>query len=379
STVTGQEGTYVLTLNATGSGISDPAGNLLSASAQDSWLTDTTVPTADIVDITPDPRNSAVGNVSIVFSESVSGVDLADCTLTRNGNLVLIPAGSLSGSASSYSLNLSTVTGQEGTYVLTLNATGSGISDPAGNLLSASAQDSWLTDTTVPTADIVDITPDPRNSAVGSVSIVFSESVSGVDLADFTLTRNGNLVLIPAGSLSGSGGNYTLNLTSVTGQEGTYVLTLNATGSGISDPAGNLLSASAQDSWTTDTTVPTADIVDITPDPRNSAVGSVSIVFSEPVSGVDLADFTLTRNGNLVLIPAGSLSGSGANYTLNLSTVTGLEGTYVLTLNATGSGIRDPAGNLLSASAQDSWTTDTTVPTADIVDITPDPRNSAVG
>ena len=47
----------------------------------------------------------------------------------------------------------------------------------------------------------------------------------------------------------------------------------------------------------TDTTVPTADIVDVTPDPRNSAVGSVSITFSEPVSGVSLDDFTLTRNG----------------------------------------------------------------------------------
>src|SRR4029079_16453131 len=106
----------------------------------------------------------------------------------------------------------STVTGQEGTYVLTLNATGSGISDPAGNLLSASAQDTWLTDTTVPTADIIDITPDPRNNAVGSVSIVFSESVTGVDLADFTLTRNGSPVALTGVSLAGSGTSYSLNL-----------------------------------------------------------------------------------------------------------------------------------------------------------------------
>ena len=54
----------------------------------------------------------------------------------------------------------------------------------------------------------------------------------------------------------------------------------------------------------TDTTAPTADILDVTPDPRNSAVGSVSITFSEPVSGVSLTDFTLTRNG-----PGVSLSG----------------------------------------------------------------------
>src|SRR4029079_6715757 len=138
-------------------------------------------------------------------------------------------------------------------------------------------------------------------------------------------------------------------------------------------------SASAQDSWTTDTTVPTADIVDITPDPRNSAVGSVSIVFSESVSGVDMADFTLTRNGSPVTLAAGSLSGSGANYILDLAAVTGTAGTYVLTLNATGSGISDVTERTLPADPTDTWLTDTTVPTADIVDITPDPRNSAVG
>ena len=53
----------------------------------------------------------------------------------------------------------------------------------------------------------------------------------------------------------------------------------------------------------TDTTTPTADILDVAPDPRNSAVGSVSITFSEPVSGVGLTDFTLTHNGSSVSLP----------------------------------------------------------------------------
>ena len=142
-----------------------------------------------------------------------------------------------------------------------------------------------MTDTTVPTADIVDVAPDPRNSAVGSVSITFSEPVSGVSLTDFTLTRNGSSVSLAGLPLSGTGASYTLDLTSVTASEGPYVLKLVAAGSGIRDAAGNLFSVSATDSWTTDTTAPTADIVDVAPDPRNSAVGSVSITFSEPVSG----------------------------------------------------------------------------------------------
>src|SRR5207344_2214537 len=144
--------------------------------------------------------------------------------------------------------------------------------------------------------------------------------------------------------LSGSGASYTLDLSSVTSSEGPYVLTLIASGSGISDAVGNLFSVSASDSWLTDTTAPTADILDITPDPRNSAVGSVSITFSEPVTGVDLNDFTLTRNGQSVSLSSVAFSGSGASYTLDLSSVTGNEGPYVLTLVAASSGITDAVG-----------------------------------
>src|SRR4029453_1468162 len=132
-----------------------------------------------------------------------------------------------------------------------------GINDAAGNLLGLGATDNWLTDTTAPTADIIDITPDPRNSAVGSVSITFSEPVTGVDLTDFTLTRNGSSVSLAGLTLSGSGTSYTLDLTSVTSSEGPYVLTLIASGSGISDAAGNLFSVMASDIWRADTTAPT--------------------------------------------------------------------------------------------------------------------------
>ena len=51
-----------------------------------------------------------------------------------------------------------------------------------------------------------------------------------------------------------------------------------------------------------DTTAPTVDILDVTPDPRNGAVGTITIVFSEPVTGFDLADLTLTRNGGANLL-----------------------------------------------------------------------------
>ncbi|MDF1813033.1 MAG: Ig-like domain-containing protein, partial [Verrucomicrobiales bacterium] len=127
-------------------------------------LVESVAPTADIVDVTPDPRNASAGNVAITFSEAVTGVDISDFNLTRNGSNVDISGLGVNGSGSSYTIDLSSVTTVEGNYILTLNASGSGIIDALGNAFAADAADSWLTDTTAPTADIVDVTPDPRNT-----------------------------------------------------------------------------------------------------------------------------------------------------------------------------------------------------------------------
>ena len=111
-----------------------------------------------------------------------------------------------------------------------------------------------------------------------------------------------------------------------------------------------------------DTVAPTVDVVDVSPDPRTSAVSTVSIVFSEPVYGFDLADLRLTRNGTNVALTAATLT-TADNMTWTLGNLGGLTGTivagtttnYALTLTAAGSGITDVAGNALAADATDAW------------------------
>lgn len=103
---------------------------------------------------------------------------------------------------------------------------------------------------------------------------------------------------------------------------------------------------------------PTADIVDVSPDPRNSGVDSVTIAFSKPIIGFDLSDLTLSRNGsaNLLSGTEGLSSSDGQNWTLTgLSGITGALGTYVLTLRAAGSGILDPVNESLTTDATDSF------------------------
>jgi len=106
---------------------------------------------------------------------------------------------------------------------------------------------------------------------------------------------------------------------------------------------------------------PTVNVVDVSPDPRTQPLDSAAIVFSEPVSGVDLSDLTLTRDGGPnLLTPDQTVTGAadGVTWTLgNLGPLTGPAGRYTLTLVAPGSGIADRSGNALAAGASDAWRT----------------------
>ncbi|HZN66573.1 MAG TPA: Ig-like domain-containing protein, partial [Tepidisphaeraceae bacterium] len=385
--LTGTAGTYLFTLVAAGSGVTDTAGNPLAANASDTWQknnADTTAPTADIIDVTPDPRNTAVGTVTIAFSEPVVGFDLADLRLTRDGGGNLLTASqtlATSDGGRTWTLgNLAGLTGTGGGYALTLTAPG-GIADAAGNPLAAGATDTWVTDTAAPTTDVVDVTPDPRNSAVNTITIVFSEPVINFALNRMILRRDATEVPLTASQTLTTTDNATWtlgNLAGLTAADGTYVL---AVPSGIITDATGNVAGSASDTWVKDSGAPTADVVDVSPDPRRTPVGSIGVAFSEPVTGVDVGDFRLTRNGAPVdLSGAGLVPASGSNpwNITNLLSLTAAPGTYVLTFVAAGSGVTDAAGNPVSGDASDTWVVDTAAPTVDVVDVTPDPRASAI-
>ena len=99
---------------------------------------------------------------------------------------------------------------------------------------------------------------------------------------------------------------------------------------------------------------PPVSIAAVTPSLRVSPVGSITIQFSEPVVGFDLADLQLTRDGVSVPLNGATLTTSDQqNWTLgNLSAMTSPVGIYQLTLTAAGSGITDLAGNPLTRRRQ---------------------------
>ena len=136
------------------------------------------------MDVTPDPRNPALGLVTLSFSESVTGLDIGDLALTRDGNPVTLTAAMLNGSGSSYILDLSIVSSAAGSYILTLKASGSGIIDSAGNALASDASDSFLIDLTTPCGRHRGRDARSAQLGVGSGDANFSESVTGLDIGD---------------------------------------------------------------------------------------------------------------------------------------------------------------------------------------------------
>lgn len=103
-----------------------------------------------------------------------------------------------------------------------------------------------------------------------------------------------------------------------------------------------------------------ADITDVTPDPRSGPVDSVTITFSEAVTGFDLSDLSLSRSagtGANLLTGSQTLASSdgGRTWVLgNLGGLTFLTSDYNLHLLAGGSGITG-GGKILAADASESF------------------------
>ncbi len=135
--------------------------------------------------------------------------------------------------------------------------------------------------------------------------------------------------------------------------EGTWSLQVTAT-----DLAGNMSQPSDELVVSVDTTSPSADISDVSPDPRGTPVDAIDIVFSEPVAGLSLHHLALTRDGGPNLLTGAETLATADAITWTLSAIADLTrdaGTYLLTLSATGE-ITDLAGNPLPQGADESWT-----------------------
>lgn len=170
--------------------------------------------------------------------------------------------------------------------------------------------------------------PDPTNASSVDFSVIFSNSVTGVDISDFALNTTG----ISGASVTdviGSGTTYTVSVNTGSGS-GTLrldlvdddsiinssLIPLGGTGAGN----GNFTTGEV---YTIDKTAPVvSSILRAGANPTNVSSVNYTVTFSKTVTGVDVADFSLTTTG-ISGASVSSVSGSGATYNVVVNTGTG--------------------------------------------------------
>lgn len=126
-----------------------------------------------------------------------------------------------------------------------------------------------------------------------------------------------------------------------------------------------------------ETIPPTVQIAAVSPDPRNTAVASMSIVFSEPVANMTKSSITLSLESASLDLSAATLTTSDSTtFTLgNLTSLTSASGEYLLVVSP--GVIEDLAGNALVAGDLEGWTADFDAPETMIISPTTNQSNAS--
>ncbi|NLF06927.1 MAG: hypothetical protein GX594_02975, partial [Pirellulaceae bacterium] len=293
----------------------------------------------------------------VQFSEPVNGVDLDDFDFEAFG---LPDVAIVSIDALDYDLYVVTVaTGQgAGPLQLTLIDDDS-IVDFAGHPLGGAGIDngdfltgeSYIIDRSAPKAVSIELVGDIlTNADTVTFTVTFNENVTGVDIDDFELAETG-LTGADIVEVAGDGAVYTV--TATTG-EGHDFLGLNLIDNDtILDLAGNALAGEEGDdgslvgpAYEIDRIAPQVEsILPAGPSPTSDTTVFFTVVFTEPVVGVDALDFSLAvtgLNGSSIT----GVIGGGNTYTVAVKTGLGSTGTLQLNLIDDNT-IRDTVGNVL--------------------------------
>ena len=218
--------------------------------------------------------------------------------------------------------------------------------DNAGNTDATPVSYTWVVDASAPATNILANPSNPSKST--SAAFVFSgNDGSGVGVAGFECK-------LETGAFSAC--TSPLVLTSLS--DGSQTFQVRAT-----DSLGNVDPTPASYTWTVDTTGPTVVLTSSTADPTNTSPITVTITFSEPVTG-----FTPSvASGDIVIGGVGGVDGNpqavnSTTYTFDLAPA----GQGAVTVSVPFGSALDTAGNSNSVSNTFSITYDTVSPTVTI-------------
>ena len=361
--LTGNGTTYTATITPTSTGTltiqvpanvaQDTADNYNTASQTHTVQVDPTQPTVSIS--VPSGEQTGEFMVTVEFSEAVNGFVQDELTFTTTGTA---------------DATITNWTGQDGntTYTATVLPSGTGnlvfnvaanvATDTAGNPNTAATQQTVAVnlpaDTTRPTVSI-NVPSSVQNGAF-TVTITFSESVTGFVAGDITLTG-----VTATATLTGSGTTYTATITPTS----TGTLTIQVPANVAQDTADNYNTASQTHTVQVDVTKPTVSIS--VPSGVQTGEFDVTITFSEAVNGFVQNELTFTTTGtSSATITNWTGQDGDTTYTATILP----SGTGNLVFNVAANVATDTAGNSNTAATQQTVAVnlpaDTTRPTVSI-------------
>ena len=421
-----QDGTYNLDLVSSGHGITDESSNPLTdtvpTTGTDETYTVSTVPadTTSPIVTSIERHNPAVENTDsqtlvyrVTFSENVTGVDAADFALS-SGSTGTGSMASLTGSGSQYLVTVSAT--QDGTYNLDVASSGHGIADAAANPLtdtSPTGADQTYTvsttpaDTTPPTVSSIE-RHSPADQNTDSQTLVyrvtFSENVTGVDAADFSLSSDstgggtstsGQFTQTRSPALAITEDNTVSDTITVpdSGTATSVSVAIDISHTWIGDLKVDLVAPDGTSQTLHSRTGGSANDIDQTYAPDFAGVpiaGAWTLRINDNYAAADdgtLDSWTLTINygSSSTASPVTAVSGSGDTYQVTVSATT--DGTYNLDVASSGHGIADAAANPLTdtspTGADQTYTVsttpaDTTPPTVSSIErFSPTSQNTA--
>lgn len=330
----------------------DAADNESSPSNVPTITEDSTAPTA------PTVGSPAAATAVNANSFSVTGTAEANSLVriysdANNNGLIdgadaVVGSQQLTGGATSYSISVTLTQNAANNFTVTTT-------DAASNESSPRDVPTITEDSTSPNAPSVG-TPSAATSVNADTATITGSAEANSFVQIFSDANNNGMIdgadaVVASQQLTGGATSYSISVNLTQNTANNFLIT-------ATDGAGNESSPSDVPTITEDSAAPNSPtVVEVSPDPRTTAVTApIAINFGESVTGLDITDFTLTRNGDPVTLTAAMLTGGGSSYSLDLSTVTGNEGQYELTLKSSGTGIVDGAGNELSVGTTEAWT-----------------------
>jgi hypothetical protein len=362
-------------------GVRDLAGNPMAQNLTSAFstlvgpTTDSILPTISAFS----PTNGAAdvspsGTVSITFSEPMNAatVKSSNVYLLRQGTQLVPTTLVYNATTRTATLTPTSPLLASTSYTIYVLGGSTGVKDLSDNALAQNVTSVFQTaasapgDTVAPT--IKGFTPTGSSVSVStSATITFSEPLAASTVNSATVQlRNSATGAIVASTVSYTAGGtvVTLTPTSPLSPSTNYLIIVQGGASGVTDVAGNALATTTTSPFTTaapaDTTAPT--VTSCTPASGSTNVAtnaSISVVFSETLDATTVNTSTvLMRDANNVVVPATVVY----NASTNTATVTPTNAlanstTYTIVVKSGATGIKDLAGNALSADMTSSFTT----------------------